>query len=497
MMPPSAANSLASAFELSSGRRGVFDPYPRVRVVHLLGPLKTALPLAAADALASFCCVCLATVLTWAVGESTASASVVSLAFCAGMLIGLGSFGLYPGIGINPVNETRLCVIAASAVASIALVTLAATRPPAAAYLLLGWTWLLAIFLVPIGRMAARSALGRWRWWRQPIAILGDSENAQRVAARLRRWRTLGLEPVGHVNHLHEHWADRAGEDLSYIGPPQEVADLIEQQGVHWAILAVPGKEDQDQAELLSAAFLFPNVLLVDEASTLPSLWSRTVDIDGSPGRHSYHRFGLVPRRFKRTLDVVLAGLLLLVCAPLFLLIGALIRASSRGPIFYTQERIGRGGRTFRAWKFRTMVSNADGVLADYFQAHPELRDEWEKQHKLKQDPRIIPGIGHFLRFYSLDELPQLWNVLCGQMSLVGPRPIVEAEIPKYQGDFALYIQVSPGVTGLWQISGRNNTTYQRRVFLDSYYIRNWSPWLDYHILLRTIKTVVLREGAY
>jgi Undecaprenyl-phosphate galactose phosphotransferase WbaP len=184
------------------------------------------------------------------------------------------------------------------------------------------------------------------------------------------------------------------------------------------------------------------------------------------------------------------------VALPLFVLISVAIKLSSPGPIFYGQLRIGRGSRHFRAWKFRTMVAGADRVLRDHLEADPELRQEWEHDHKLKDDPRVT-WIGRFLRKTSLDELPQLFNVMVGQMSLVGPRPIVDAEIDKYGETFELYKEVSPGITGLWQVSGRNNTTYQERVDLDSYYVRNWSPWLDLYILMRTIKVVLRREGAY
>jgi Undecaprenyl-phosphate galactose phosphotransferase WbaP len=362
--------------------------------------------------------------------------------------------------------------------------------------------------------MLGRAIFSRYAWWRQPILTLGGSPVAKQLAARLRRLRTLGLEPIGLVdrpvqanrqNGSHEQRIDRPAEGASYCGPPEQLARLIEDRGIRWAITAFPDTCSKEAvanvADLLAATALFPHVLIVNENCELPSLWSRTVDIDGCSALHSHNRLGIrAPsgwRVLKRTIDVIVAGILVLAFLPLFFVIAALILLSSPGPLFYSQERVGRGGHPFRAWKFRTMRPDADCLLADYLKAHPDLRDEWARNHKLRDDPRIIPGIGRLLRNYSLDELPQLWNVLCGDMSLVGPRPIVEEEIPKYQDDFALYVQVSPGITGLWQISGRNNTTYSRRVFLDSYYVRNWSPWLDYYILLRTLKTVLLREGAY
>jgi Undecaprenyl-phosphate galactose phosphotransferase WbaP len=203
------------------------------------------------------------------------------------------------------------------------------------------------------------------------------------------------------------------------------------------------------------------------------------------------------PRATKRCLDLALATGALVFLGPLMLLIAALIKVESRGGLaFYRQSRVGMGRGEFFVWKFRTMIPDAETVLAKYLAAHPELRDEWERDQKLKKDPRVT-RIGRFLRKTSLDELPQLINVLRGEMSLVGPRPIVDGEIAKYGDSFGLYTQVIPGLTGLWQVSGRNLTTYQERIEMDTYYVRNWSPWLDIWVLARTIKVVVTGYGAY
>ena len=220
------------------------------------------------------------------------------------------------------------------------------------------------------------------------------------------------------------------------------------------------------------------------------------VPVGGAGFELNQHHRRWVPQLAKRSFDLALTLPVSVLMSPLLLLIALLGRFSSPGPIFYGQRRIGRNGREFIAWKFRTMVENADRVLEEHLQANPELRDEWNINHKLKDDPRITP-LGKILRKFSLDELPQLWNVLCGEMSIVGPRPIVRAEADKYGRRFAVYQRVPPGITGLWQISGRNNTTYEERVRLDEYYVRHWSMLLDIYILLRTFKTVVSAEGAY
>lgn len=214
----------------------------------------------------------------------------------------------------------------------------------------------------------------------------------------------------------------------------------------------------------------------------------------------------VAPTLFKRGLGLknkitrVLDITFILFAAPYigiaFLVIAILIKFDSPGPVFYRQIRIGQFGRRFPVYKFRTMAQNADQVLQEYLSKSPELMAEWLADHKLKQDPRVT-RLGTFLRKSSLDELPQLWNIFIGDMSLVGPRPIVDAEIEKYGKCFELYCQVRPGLTGLWQVSGRNNTTYERRVQLDEYFVRNRSVKLYFEILLKTVKVVLNEDGAY
>jgi Undecaprenyl-phosphate galactose phosphotransferase WbaP len=205
----------------------------------------------------------------------------------------------------------------------------------------------------------------------------------------------------------------------------------------------------------------------------------------------------LIPKsRLARIMDISL----ILLAAPYiiltFLVIMILIKLDSRGPVFYRQARIGRFGRKFHVYKFRTMVQNADQILQTYLENSPELKAEWLATHKLKKDPRVT-RIGSILRKSSLDELPQLWNIIIGEMSLVGPRPIVDAEVEKYGKCFDLYIKVRPGLTGLWQVSGRNDTTYERRVKLDEYYVLNRSLKLDLQILWKTVFVVLKKDGAY
>jgi len=201
------------------------------------------------------------------------------------------------------------------------------------------------------------------------------------------------------------------------------------------------------------------------------------------------------PRRVKRCFDLIVGCLLLLLTAPLFGLIGWRL-ARKGGPIFFGHTRIGKGGRRFKCLKFRTMEPDADRVLDEYLEAHPELKEEWETHHKLRHDPRIT-RMGIWLRRTSLDELPQLINVIKGDMSLVGPRPVVADELDKYGDNLFYYVESKPGLTGLWQVSGRSDVTYRQRVHLDCWYVRNWSLWCDLVILIKTPKAVLKGFGAY
>jgi len=229
-----------------------------------------------------------------------------------------------------------------------------------------------------------------------------------------------------------------------------------------------------------------------------------TFTVDSTPSFRStgYRRSLSLPstlfryRVVKRVLDILLVILALPVLVPALLIVTLVVKLTSPGPAFFSHRRICRDGAFFSMWKFRTMCVDSSDVLEQYLSRHPGARSEWTRTHKLRHDPRIT-SVGLFLRRFSLDELPQVWNVLRGQMSLVGPRPIVAAEVEKYADSFDFYCRVKPGVTGLWQVSGRSELTYDERVALDRRYVTRWSLFFDLKILLRTFKSVVNRDGAY
>ena len=225
--------------------------------------------------------------------------------------------------------------------------------------------------------------------------------------------------------------------------------------------------------------------------------WVSTMDIGGVMGLET--RNNLASRWAqvqKRAIDIVLALIGLLISAPLGTLIAVAVKFDSPGPVFYTRLRVGKGGKLFRMFKFRSMHQDADELLDAFLGESPGLLRQWQKYQKIRDDPRVT-RVGKFLRKYSLDELPQFINVLRGEMSIVGPRPFLPEQEDEYGSAFRHYCRVSPGISGLWQVSGRNHATFSDRATLDERYVRNWSIWLDLYILAKTPWVVLMRHGAY
>lgn len=203
----------------------------------------------------------------------------------------------------------------------------------------------------------------------------------------------------------------------------------------------------------------------------------------------------LLSYRLKRLTDIAASACALLLFSPVFLWLFFVIRRDG-GPALFSQNRVGCNGRLFKCWKFRSMVTDADQKLLDYLTSNPEAKAEWDEFQKLKEDPRITP-LGKFIRKTSIDELPQLWNVLKGEMSLVGPRPILPEQQSLYGDNLCFYIQVNPGITGPWQVSGRNKLTFAQRISLEKWYASHWSYWMDIMIILKTFPVLLNRENVY
>ena len=411
----------------------------------------------------------------------------------------LAGRGLYPGLGLGAAEELRRLSGGTTLVMLLAVALTFATKEGEAwSRQVLMTTWALALVALPLIRAAVRRGFARLGWWGIPCLVLGAGATGAEVVRLLQTRPWLGLRPVAVLDDDPARIGSQV-HALTVDGPVVEASRrLAADRAIDHAILAMPGLPPERMSALIDAlAGHLRHLTIAPALPGCPELIAQTREYANTLALEVRHNL-LMPsaRLIKRTLDLVVAGLLLIGLSWLFALLVLLVRATSRGPAFYGQPRIGRERRPLRAWKFRSMVADADAVLARHLAAHPELRAEWERDHKLRDDPRVTT-LGRFLRRSSLDELPQLWNVLIGEMSLVGPRPIVEAEVAKYGDRFALYAKVRPGLSGLWQVSGRNDTTYAERVALDCYYVRNWSVWLDLVIIARTVRVVVAGRGAY
>lgn len=362
--------------------------------------------------------------------------------------------------------------------------------------------WVLVALLIPVGRAMLRRALMRKQWWQRPTVLVGTGPNAQEALLALQSEPQLGFEIIGAVAS-HGQQMPSSHEALCHKIPrlnTTELERLAQQQAGLQVVLALEHQEAQTREAWLRmlATWRLQDVCVIPALRGIPLFgtdisWFFSHEVALLRLRNNLRRW---PARLtKRLFDVVTASLLLLLLSPLLLALTLRIRADG-GPAVFRHARVGRNRQTFSCFKFRTMVVDAEQQLHRLLASDQTLQAEWERDHKLKDDPRISP-VGHFLRRTSLDELPQLLNVIRGEMSLVGPRPIVQDELVKYGADVDYFLMVRPGITGLWQVSGRNDVDYEQRVYLDTWYVKNWSLWYDIAILFKTVRVVLLRDGAY
>ena len=358
--------------------------------------------------------------------------------------------------------------------------------------------WIFSFVLVLLNRFLCRRlayAVRQRGYLLTPAVIVGTNEEAVTLAADLSCWQASGLRLIGFVSSNSPE--DRDGTlDFPILGSASEIHRIIKEYAIEDLIVAITALKREDLLRLCEEVNSFPDVNLRLSSGLYELLTTQVrVRTMGPVPLVSLNKIRLEPAEayVKTVLEYSLSLVALLLLFPLFLVIAVLIKIDSPGPIVYRRRVLGVSGKQFDAFKFRTMHTNGDDLLNH----HPSLVSLLRLHHKLKADPRITK-LGRWLRKYSLDELPQLFNVLLGQMSLVGPRMISPAEAEKY-GRYKLnLLTVKPGITGLWQVSGRSNLTYDERVRLDMYYVRNYSVWLDLQILfVQTIPTIIRGHGAY
>ena len=358
----------------------------------------------------------------------------------------------------------------------------------------------LSLVMLPLLRIGAKRLLFRFGRFRRRVLILGAGKTGRLILSALRKEPNYGYKVVGFLDD-DETKAGTRVDGLKVRRGIDRAASYLKSGRVSDVIIAMPtASKERVQHLINSLQHKAERILYVPDLHGIAVL--------GTSLQHFFHEqaFALELKNnlarpinifIKRCFDL-LVGLLLLPFVFLsILIIGILIKLDSFGPVIFSQDRVGRRCRLFRCLKFRTMYTDAEERLTAILGSDPDARKEWEKYYKLKEDPRVT-RVGKFLRAASLDELPQLFHVLSGKMSLVGPRPVTQKEINDYYKDATeLCFSVPPGITGLWQVTGRSGTNYPHRIALDSWYVRNWNVWLDIVILFKTAAVVLKREGAW
>jgi Undecaprenyl-phosphate galactose phosphotransferase WbaP len=437
-----------------------------------------------------------ATSLSDALVNRAAATEQASAPVPAALLIAVYlSLGLYLGCGPSPCERFRLRALGVLAFVVMNLVVAATTG--------LGVRMLAApicsgVFLLLLGYYMegiVRNLLIQWELWGATAVLVGCDGRNCKLAERLMAEPQLDLRPVGFLSSPDD--ADQTADllPLPFLGTMKDIARVSEH--VEVAIFASKGHLALDDV-VCRGRLPFAQVFVVEDAQDMQSLWLHTRTLGGAVGIE-IRRDLYVPRNLwlKRAIDLLVAVPVGVLVLPVIAALALTIKAVDPGPAFYIQSRVGRDGRPLRMLKLRTMYRNAERRLEDHLSQDPSAWAEWQRYFKLTNDPRVLPIVGRFIRRASLDELPQLWNVVRGDMSLVGPRPFPLYHMSSFDREFQRVREsVPPGLTGLWQISSRSDGDLQTQKAQDLFYIRNWSIWLDLYIMLQTVPAVMGAKGA-
>ena len=413
--------------------------------------------------------------------------------------VGLRSLlSLYPGYGLGQVEELRRQTFALFTTLAITTVFAFASHVDDSLSRILLFAWTLGLLLLaPIVRNCVKLALMKFNLWGKPVVVLGARETGAHILDDLQREWQLGFRPIAVFDN---RVAPLKGslKGVPYGGTLGDAIALGREHKVDTAIFAMPHARREQLAKFVDLAKLnFRHVVITPNLVGITNSAVMARDLAGTFGVEI--KFNLLDpwsQRLKRVLDLgatVIGGLFIL---PLIAVLSLLVRLESHGSVFYADKRMGRDGELFSCVKFRTMVPDAENLLQKLLAENEEAREEYLKYHKLRDDPRVT-YIGRFLRKTSLDELPQLWNVLRGEMSLVGPRPYLPRESADIGPTQSEILRVTPGITGPWQVAGRNHASFSERVQMDVSYVSDWSVWLDLVLLVRTVGCLLFRRDAY
>lgn len=455
--------------------------------------------LLAADTLALFASASVAAIATLGDRPDTIGGFLGgSLAMVPVLTAGFAIGGLYPGFGVNAIQLLRTATRQTSLVFLI-LIGTAYVLLPTPTYPLFTFVtwWLGSLIVVPLSRWLLSSAAAARDWWREPVMLFGSEQALASTVDSLSRARHLGYQPIAIVMKPLPPQVALTGEwrDLMVVHDTEAVATAAG-LGVRTAlVLGSATPIEQWAADLREH---FRHVILVH---SLEDRYIEPVAIRylGTAIGLDFKNRLLVRRNavVKRLLDVTLSAVAIAVTAPLMVIAAIAVMLRDPGPWWHGQIREGRGGRLFRMWKLRTMYLDAELRLARHLETDPNARAEWDREFKLTEDPRVIPGIGPLLRRSSLDECPQFWNVIRGEMSLVGPRALPPYHLEAFRPEFRqIRRRVRPGMTGMWQVMSRGRGAIERQEALDRYYIYNWSIWMDLFVLAKTALTVPRGRGA-
>ncbi len=364
--------------------------------------------------------------------------------------------------------------------------------------------WAFSIVIIPLGKFAVKHIMYKFDFYKKKTIVVGAGTAGKAAVKELGNQDYLGAKVIGFLDDDKDKIGKtiRVGKrSFKVIGKVNEFDEIAVREDVETAIIALPTLAAKKLASIIvNIQQHVKEMIIVPEINGVSPLNTETFhvyDLDllmlkvNNNVRSTFNQFA------KRTFDIVVSLLLLPLILPIIGILAYFIKKESPGDVFYAHNRIGKDGKIVPVMKFRSMYFDSKERLEELLANDPEIKKEWETNYKLKNDPRVTK-IGDLIRRTSLDELPQIFNVLKGEMSLVGPRPVVADELEKYYKESAEYYKmVKPGITGFWQVSGRSDTDYDFRVKIDTWYVYNWSLWLDIMVLIKTIRVVLLREGAY
>ncbi|MGI5069695.1 undecaprenyl-phosphate galactose phosphotransferase WbaP [Treponema pectinovorum] len=399
--------------------------------------------------------------------------------------------GLYPGISLPPADEVKKFGICSFFVfVGIALsitVEQVDDKWPLVIALILASPF--ALVFLPSGRELSRHIFSNKRWFGVPAVIIVKDENSFFIVDRLLNRKDLGYKPALII--CQKNINPYMYKDIPVYSYSKELEEVVKATRIKVAIIT---DWELNDTRIINSYFRY--TITIPKTQDINTVFTNIRDFGGVLGFSSTHNLTKPFSLFvKRLVDILLLLVSSPITIPVVLIVALCVKLSSKGPIFYGHKRIGKDGKEFKCWKFRSMVIDADKRLEEILK-DPVMAKEWEKDRKFSNDPRVTK-IGKILRKTSLDEIPQFFNVLTGDMSFVGPRPVTKPELEKYGSKADFILTVNPGLSGMWQISGRSDTGYEERITLDSYYIQNWSVWLDIWIIIKTVYVVIKGKGAY